>query len=250
MRKRVILITGANGQIGSQLAQRLLADTPDRLALLYHKNVERLQNLVQNNRVLAVACDLSDLSAVNNALDQINDKFGDFPDTLIHTAAIRSYDAQPLYDSAPQLWHHIFRSNIDFAYNILHAMLPHLQRRQFGRIVMFGSDVTRTGLVRGSAYAAAKAAVVNLVKTIAREHGGDNILANAISPAPVDTDLDEDYSGEYRQFREEYFSRFKAQVPTHKLITINEIYDAVRLLTGVGITGINGTETYINGGLT
>ncbi len=248
MIERTILITGANGQIGSRISRHLLSAGKYRLVLLYHENASRLHDLRFDPAVLALSCDLSDTVEVKETIDRVFCKWNTYPDILIHTAAIRSYDAELLCNSDPGLWKHIFQSNIDLAYNTLHTLLPHMRSNQFGRIVIFGSHVTHTGLVRGSAYAAAKSALINLVKTIAKEHGRDNILINAISPAPVDTDLDADYEGSYKEFRKRYFDQFLLQVPTGKLVSISEICETVNLLISDKITGINGMELYLNGG--
>jgi len=249
MRDRIILVTGANSQIGSQIARNLITATDHRLVLFYHDKTSRIHDLTSDSRVLSVSCDLSNLAEVKSAVHQVFDQWKAYPDTLIHTATTRSYDARLLQDSDPLAWKHIFQSNVDFTFNLLHTLLPFMTINGFGRIVIFGSDVTRTGLVKGSAYAAAKSATINLVKTIAKEHGKDNVLVNAISPGPVETDLDSEFWGLSLDFRKEYFNHYLNSVPTGKLVSINEIYETVLLLTSETISGLNGQEVFVNGGL-
>ncbi len=131
------------------------------------------------------------------------------------------------------------------AYNILRVTLPLMP--EGSRIVLYGSNITRLGLPQGSSYAAAKAAIVNLAKSIAQEVVARGILINTVSPAPVETDLSQDYQGEYLEFRKRYFADYIAKTSSHKLIQIQELYELTRLLISDKITNITGKEFFVEG---
>jgi len=239
-----MLITGANGQIGSFLAKAYLAEGYN-LVLLYHQRHQRLDDLFGKPGVVAIDVDLQDYNSVQHAISKLQQA----PDVLIHCAATRAIDAMPLVSSEPDMFWKVFNANCSFAYNVLRCILPRMQDNGFGRVVMFGSDVTRGGLENGSAYAAAKAAIVNLVKSTAREMAKADVLINAISPAPVDTLLEEDYSGDYLRFRQHYFAEYVHQVPTGKLVSKEEIKKVIDLLINPVLTNLTGEEIYLSGGL-
>jgi NAD(P)-dependent dehydrogenase (short-subunit alcohol dehydrogenase family) len=113
---------------------------------------------------------------------------------------------------------------------------------------MFGSNVVQTGLYRGSAYAAAKAAIVNLVQSIALETASANVLINAISPAPIETSLEEEYTGDYLAFRKHYFEEFRQMSPTGKLVSKEEIWLFCETLLSDKLENFTGKNIIIDGG--
>ncbi|MDY0152377.1 MAG: SDR family oxidoreductase [Candidatus Cloacimonas sp.] len=241
---KLMLITGANGQIGSYLAHAYRDQY--ELALLYHNRAERLGNFEPN---MLFKVDLENTEQVSSTIAHIAEQYKQAPAILIHCAAKRSADAMPLANTEPDTFKDVFNSNFMGAYNILRYTLSFMQENRFGRVVMFGSDVSRSGLPRGSAYAAAKAGIVNLVKSVAREMATYNVLLNAISPAPVDTILEEDYQGEYLRFRQEYFARHISNVPSGKLVSQVEIKRVVDLMISAEVENMNGEEIFLTGGL-
>jgi 3-oxoacyl-[acyl-carrier protein] reductase len=249
MPNRLIIISGANGQIGSYLAERYATQSDTNLLLLYHKRQDRLANLLNLPNVTAETHDLHNYDNLNILIDTYLNKYIRTEICLIHTAAVRSSDAAPLSDSDPEIWNRVFDANLKSSYNLLRAVLPAMRERGFGRIVLMGSNITRTGLVNGSAYAAAKAALANLAITVSKENADRNILVNVISPAPVDTDLAQDYSGEYLDFRIKYFEEHKKRVPTGKLVTKAEIALVCDLLLSNQISNLCGQEIIIDGGI-
>lgn len=234
-----ILITAANSQIGSFLAREYV-DEGHRLILLYHRNTERIEGLACDKYQV----DLTDYEATRRVFASLKGEI----DALIHCAAIRSEDAKPLSKTDATTFAHVFNGNFYPAYNVLRAALPGMIERGFGRIVMFGSEVGREGLVNGSAYGASKAAIANLVKSAARENARYNVLINCISPGPVHTDLEADYSGEYLEFRKSYFERHKEKCASGELITMAEIKATTDLLISPNLRNLCGEEIFLTGG--
>ena len=243
---KIMIITGANGQLGSFLAQRY-AQAGYPLLLLYHKREQRISQLRQLENVVSIPVDLNDAETVNSAvnigLNQLSLPLG----YLIHTASQRSADAQALHLCDPQTWKQVFETNLYGTVNIIKSCLPYMQNEQFGRIVVMGSSVTRTGLANGSAYAASKAAMVNLLRSLALENPA--ICMNVISPGPIDTALEEDFSGEYLEFRHKYFETYKKQSPSHSLISKEEIAVLCDSLLSDQLKNLTGEEYFITGGI-
>lgn len=248
MKKKLLIITGANGQVGSYLA-RSHAGGGDPLLLLYHKDSSRVGDLRKNDGVSLKACNLTSFVETRSAIEAVSREHAAIPARLIHTAALRSYDAQPLAESDPEIFFQVLQTNLMMAYNVLRACLPDMIANEFGRIVIFGSNVVSTGLKNGAAYSAAKAGIVNLVKSVALETASTNVLINSISPAPIETDLEADYSGEYLKFRREYFERYRRLSPTGKLVSKKEIKSLTDLLLSEDIENLNGANVIIDGGL-
>ncbi|MDD4223477.1 MAG: SDR family NAD(P)-dependent oxidoreductase [Candidatus Cloacimonetes bacterium] len=246
--KPLLIITGANGQVGSFLAKSW-AGSRQPLLLLYHKDSSRLEALRDQSGIHLSSCDLRDLDELKASVDEACHILNAVPASLVHTAAVRSYDAQTMANGDPEIWQEVFGTNVTMACNVLKACLPGMLEQKFGRIVLFGSNVVSTGLNRGSAYAAAKAAIVNLARSVALETAPDNVLINSISPAPVETDLKSDFEGAYLAFRQSYFEAYRRLSPTGKLISLDEIRHLSELLLSSGLANLNGQDIVLDGGL-
>jgi len=225
---KTVLITGANGQTAVYLAKRL-SEHGCHLLLLYHKRIDRIEPWLKggNQDIPAEPCDITDCAQTRASIAKLIQRSGLQPDGLIHTAAVRSADAQILSETNPPMWEQVLRSNLLGAYHVLHCVLPFMQAQGKGRIVLFGSSVTQGGLPQGSAYAAAKAGLVNLAKTTAQEYLEAGIIINAVSPGPLDTDLVADYQGNYLQFRRKYFSEYLKAHPQNHLVSMEEVAETV-----------------------
>lgn len=239
MAKSSILITGANSQVGSSLARHYHA-LGHPLWLWYHQRDERIRHLDLPKRSL----DLCDYQAVQSAFAEIDEPI----QVLIHCAAVRSSDAQPVADSDPATFQKVFDSNFYPAYYLLKSILPSMRQVGFGRVILFTSDVVRSGLASGSAYAASKAAIANLAKSAAAENARYNVLINCIAPGPVESNLEEDYQGEYLEFRRAYFARHIENSRSGALISKAEICAATDYLMHPDLRNMIGEEIFLTGG--
>jgi NAD(P)-dependent dehydrogenase (short-subunit alcohol dehydrogenase family) len=234
-----ILISGANSQIGSFLADQYEKEGYE-LILLYHEKTQRIKSMASEKHCV----DLRDFVQVNKLMTSIKSEIG----SMIHCAAIRSEDAQALADTDPEVFKKVFDENFYPCYNLLRVMLPRMRKQSFGRIVLFSSDVTRSGLANGSAYAASKAAIANLAKSAALENAKHNVLINCIAPGPVDTVLEEDFRGSYLEFRKAYFAKHKADSASEKLVSRAEIKQVADFLISADVRTICGEEIFLTGG--
>jgi 3-oxoacyl-[acyl-carrier protein] reductase len=247
---KTVLITGANGQTAIHLAAKLL-EKRCRLLLLAHNRTDRIERLIAlyPERCRLEKCDLSNVSDTARTIDMLMKDAGKSPHALVHMAAIRSFDAMPLASSDPAIWSGVVYQNITMAYNAMRCVLPYMHKLRSGKIVLMGSNVTRTGLPFGSAYAAAKSALANLVRSLAIETAGYNIQVNMVSPGPIDTKLEEDYSGRYLEFRRKYFENYMHNHPAHELVGMEEVASTIMTLLDLDIKSVSGEEIYLTGGV-
>jgi len=235
-----VAVTGANGNIGSHLAERFL-QTGWHVALLYHRAHERVDHLLRAYGAPAEAHAVDLMDSV--ALEAL---FAHLPVTaLVHTAGVRAADARSLVASDPTVWNRVLTENLVSAANLLRAAIPALRAAAPGRVVLFGSDVSREGLKNGSAYAAAKAGVANLARSLSREE--PDLLVNVVSPGPVVID-DSHFSEEYRIFRERYYAEQLLRTPTGRLADLEDLWGVCRFLVSSENRHINGEEIVVNGG--
>ncbi len=235
----MLLISGANSQIGSFLARAYQAEGRE-LICLYHERKQRLEGI----QAPLLQADLMNYHATEAILQQYLPRITQ----AIHCSAVRSEDHRALADTEPVIFHKVIEQNIYPAYHILRLLLPAMRAQAFGRIVLFSSDVSQTGLPMGSAYAAAKAAIANMAKSSAQENAGMDVLINSIAPGPVETAMEQDFSEEYLEFRRKYFSAHLQRTASGKLVTMEEIKLLTDMLISAKLRNLCGEELVINGG--
>lgn len=176
-----VLISGACGGIGVELCRYYL-EAGARVCAL-DKDGEKLQALLaaftnHGERVLAAQADITDLSALQQALPAL-----DF-DVLIANAGMAH--ALSLKNTQPEQWHNDIDVNVHGTYHCVTAVLPGMQRRRCGVIVIIGS-VNSAQALGHPGYSAAKAALAHYTKSLAMEYGRFGIRVNMVSPGTVKT---------------------------------------------------------------
>ena len=247
-KQKVIVITGANGNVGSYFAKQYLM-SGEYLILMSHKNQNRIEKLQQDypEQIQIIKSDLRDLETMQNELSKIVNSNKCKLTRLIHTATIHSYDFQPLANTDPHLWKEIIEINLFGTFNILKATLPYFRQNKYGKIVMFGSNVSRIGLPNGSAYSASKAGIANIGRTVAVEEAENDIIINTVSPGPIKIDNSQ-FSESYRTFREEYYKEKLEQIPLRRHASFEDIFGLCKFLPSKENSYITGEEFFVTGG--
>ena len=243
---KALVLTGANGNVGAYLAHKLNSQNI-KLVLIIHRKQDRLNDLLNSENVRIIKADLTKLEDLKTKLKETFKETGWIPEKLIHTATERNHDIKSLIDTDPDLWTYIIKMNIIGTYNILKCLIPHFRKHYSGKIVLFGSNVSRIGLPKGSAYAASKAAIANIGRTLAIEEADNNIIINTVSPGPIKID-DSQFSESYRKFREEYYNEKLREIPLKRCASFEDIYGVCRFLLSDENSYITGEEFFITGG--
>jgi len=152
----------------------------------------------------------------------------------------------PLADTPVEQWHEVMRINLDSVYFLCKLAIPELRKRGGGSIVNVSSVGGLRGMTDAHTYSAAKAAMVNLTRSLARTYGPENIRANVVAPGITDTDMVEPVlGGELNPFKHE--STRHAVCPLGRAGTPDEIAKGIYFLVTEG-TYCNGTVLVIDGG--
>ena len=180
---KVIAVTGAAGGIGRALS-RLLASEGASIAALDRNDkvlgfVDELQ--ANGNKAAAVVVDIVDAKAVAAAIERLAAQLGPI-DVLVNNAGISNFPKISM--TSPTQWEADIASNLNGAYNCIHAVLPSMVARRAGNIVNVSSVNGLTSL-GDPAYSAAKAGMLALTKAVAVEYGRVGIRANTVLPGTV-----------------------------------------------------------------
>src|SRR5688572_30756679 len=130
---------------------------------------------------LAVPVDVTDYAAVQRAFTFAREQLGPV-EVLVNAAG---WDTPERFvDSAPETWERLIRINLMGVIHTIHATLPGMQERRYGRIVNIASDAGRVGSSGEAVYSAAKGGIIAFTKTIARETARQGIAVNCVCPGP------------------------------------------------------------------
>src|ERR1700675_4094920 len=189
LRNRVALITGGSRGIGKGIALRLAQDGA-RVAIAYRSNKTAAQQTLRQlqtsgNDCVAVETDINDPARSEELLRTVVDRFGRL-DILVNN--VGDFRWGTLAESSLEDWQSVISSNLMTVLYVSRAALPHLRRGRWGRIINLGAVGAERafGQAKISAYAAAKAAVVALSRSLALEEAKNGITVNVVNPSSMD----------------------------------------------------------------
>ncbi len=242
LRERVSLVTGASRGIGRAIALHL-AEAGSDLALVA-RGREGLDETASACAALGVRAhiaplDIADSAAVREGVETILKEMGRI-DHLVNNAGVVA-DGLLLRMKREQ-WDRVIQVNLGGAFDMTRAVLPAMVRARYGRIVNISSVVALMGNPGQSNYCAAKAGLIGLTKSLAREVASRKITVNAVAPGFIETDMTRDLSPEARQ-------RMAALIPLDRLGTPDDVAAAVGFLLGPGGAYVTGEVLNVSGGL-
>ena len=187
---KVALITGATRGIGRAIALRFASEGAD-VAFTYRSQAEAAIALTGELEALGVRAkgyqsDAADFTAAHAIVDDAKAVFGHI-DVLVNNAGITKDSLMMRMDE--EQWDAVIDTNLKSAYNFIHACTPVMARQRSGSIINMTSVVGVSGNAGQCNYAASKAGLIGLAKSIAKEMGPRGIRANGIAPGFIDTDM-------------------------------------------------------------
>jgi 3-oxoacyl-[acyl-carrier protein] reductase len=230
MTSRSVLVTGGNRGIGLATA-RALAEAGHRVAVTYRT--------APPEGLLAVQCDVTSPQDVDRAFTQVEEQQGPV-EVLVSNAGIT--DDGLLLRMSEQSFTHVLDTNLTAAYRVAKRASRGMLKARWGRLVFVSSVVGLSGAAGQANYAASKAGLVGLARSVARELGSRGITANVVAPGYVDTDMTADL-GEAR--REELLR----SIPLGRTASPREVAALVAFLAGDASSYITGAVLPVDGGL-
>ena len=254
LKNRVAIVAASSQGIGRATAEAFAAEGC-RLAMCA-RNQEALQTAAekiqkQNNaEVLAEPLDVTDASAVHRFVETVVNRFGgvDICVTNAGGPPAKGFLAASLDD-----WRKAIELNFLSAVYFAREVIPHMQRKSWGRIITITSITTKQPVADLVLSNAVRAAVVGLVKSLANEFGKDGILVNNVGPGYTATDRLKDLarsrSVAMGKSEEEIFQGWAVEAPLKRLGEPREVADAIVWLASERASYITGQTILLDGGL-
>src|SRR5215204_1907169 len=214
-----VVVTGASHGLGRVIAVSFARDGA-RVGLIA-RDAARLDAVAEETRGEAFAGDVGD----PDAMAGIAERFG-APDALVLAAGIPGPTA-PLWEISPADWDATLRANLTGVFLTCRAFLPAMLERRGGSVVVIGSMTGKRALPGRTPYAAAKAALIGLVRTLAWDAGPHGVRVNLVSPGPV---AGERLDGVLSAQGPDAEAAFLAASPLARFATPGDIVAAVRFL--------------------
>ena len=228
---RTVLVTGGNRGIGLAIAQAFAAQG-DRVAVT-HRGSGAPDGL------FGVQCDITDGAAVDAAFTTVEKELGPV-EVLVANAGIT--DDTPLLRMSEDQFTRVLDTNLTGAFRCAKRASPKMLRAKWGRIVFISSVIGLYGGPGQVNYAASKAGLVGMARSITRELGSRNITANVVAPGFIDTEMT-DVLPEARK------DEIRKAIPAGRLAAPAEVAQAVTFLAGDGAAYISGAVVPVDGGL-
>ena len=230
MTPRTVLVTGGSRGIGLACARAFEADG-HRVAITYvSKPVDDL---------FSVRCDVSEPSEVDEAVRAVEERFGSI-EILVANAGVTRDGL--LVRMSENDFEQVIATNLTGAWRTAKRVVPNMMRARFGRIVLVSSVGAYVGAPGQANYAASKAGLIGLGRSIAREYAGRGITANVVAPGPVLTDM-------LGALGDDKLAALAEQVPVGRIADPSEVAAAVRFLASDEAGFITGAVLPVDGGL-
>jgi NAD(P)-dependent dehydrogenase (short-subunit alcohol dehydrogenase family) len=236
---RCAVVTGGAAGIGRATAQRL-ADSGARVAL-WDRDARALDAAasVLGEHAITQAVDVADAEAVTRASEATVSAFGRI-DVLVCSAGITGPNLT-VWEYPVDEWRRVFDVNMHGVFHCNRAVVPHMRRNDYGRIVNLASVAGKEGNPNASAYSASKAAVIGFTKSLGKELAKTNVRVNCVTPAAVRTAI-------FDQMTQQHIDFMLSKIPLGRFGTVEEIAAMVCWLASEECSFSTGAVFDLSGG--
>ena len=238
LKKKKVLITGASGGIGSSLVKKFLS--LDAEVLGSGTNLEKLEKLKNNfNKIKVKKFDISSHSQIENFINEVSEELGGL-DILINNAGInRDNLSLRMKDDE---WQKVIDINLTSTFLLSKYAIKKMMKSNSGRVINITSIVGHTGNIGQSNYAASKAGIIGMSKSLSIEYAKKNITINCVSPGFIVSDMTNSIPEKIR-------SILLSKIPMGKMGSGEDVSNCVAFLSSDEASYITGETIHVNGGM-
>jgi 3-oxoacyl-[acyl-carrier protein] reductase len=238
---RVALVTGASRGIGRAIATALAAQGAHVVAAARGENARQVVETIAGagGRAESATVDVTDPASIDALVAGALDRHGRLDIVVSNAGVTRD---QLLMRMKPDDWDAVIATNLTAAFRLSQAVLKPMIKQRAGRFIAISSVVGQMGNAGQANYAASKAGLVGLCKSMAREVASRGITVNVVAPGLIETDMTRSMTGDTRE-------EWVARVPLRRLGTPDDVAHAVCFLASDEASYITGHVLAVNGGM-
>ena len=218
LKNRYAIITGGAQGFGLDIARRFIkSGSKVRIWDIDETELQKASKEINSDKLSYDVVDVSSFTQVKNKVDQIaaNSKI----DILVNSAGITGPTTE-LWNYKIEDWSKIMEINLNGIFYCCKAVVPHMIKNNYGRIVNIASVSGKDGNANASAYSSSKAGVIGLTKSLGKELALNNIAVNAVTPAGANTRI-------LNQMSKEHVQRMLSKVPKGRVLEVHELTSMV-----------------------
>ena len=234
-----IILTGATGGIGSAILEKLYSTNANIIAT--GTNQDKLTKIKEKfDSVIIKKFDILDHSSIDKFIDQCNEQFDNKIDILINNAGI-TLDNLTIRMKDEE-WNKVINLNLTSTFMLTKNTIKKMLKNKNGKIINITSVVGHTGNIGQANYAASKAGVIGMSKSLALEYGKKNIKINCISPGFIKSEMTDKISDNFKQ-------NLQGKIALERFGETEDVANAVLFLSSELSNYITGETIHVNGGM-
>jgi len=240
--KRIAIVTGGSRGIGAAIVQKLARDGCHVVAVA--RNIEKLNEIVAaitsaGGSAEPLSCDVADAKALAGAIENVSDTHGRI-DVLVNNAGITKDGLFLRMDDED--FDSVISTNLKSAFVATRAAARYIMRSKSGRIINIGSVAGVVGNAGQANYAASKAGLIGLSKSVAKELAGKGVTVNVVAPGFITTDMTDVLNDKIKE-------TVKSLIPLRRFGGADEIAAVVGFLASEAASYITGQVICVDGGM-
>ena len=217
--KRIAIITGGAQGFGLAITKRIIQSGGKVIVWDIDKEaIEKAQKEINSDNFNFKIVDVTDFNIVKSSIKEIEEQFGKI-DIFVNNAGITGMNAK-VWDYPIDEWKKVIELNLNSTFYCCKAIVPHMVKNNYGRIVNIASIAGKEGNPNASAYSTSKAGVIGLTKSLGKELADKDIAVNCITPAAAKTRI-------FDQMTDEHINYMLSKIPRNRFAKIDELASMV-----------------------
>ena len=217
--ERVAIVTGGAQGFGLAITKRIIQSGGKVIVWDIDKEaIEKAQKEIKSDNFNFQIVDVTDFNIIESSIKDLEEQFGKI-DIFVNNAGITGMNAK-VWDYPIEEWKKVIELDLNSTFYCCKAIVPHMIKNNYGRIINIASIAGKEGNPNASAYSTAKAGVIGLTKSLGKELADKNIAVNCITPAAAKTRI-------FDQMTDEHINYMLSKIPRNRFAKIDELASLV-----------------------
>ena len=222
-KNRIAVVTGGAQGFGLAITKRIIqSDGKVVIWDIDKEAIEKAKKEINSDNLSFQLVNVTDFKAIEASVKELEKKFGKI-DIFVNNAGITGMNAK-VWDFPLEEWKKVIELNLNSTFYCCKAIVPHMIKNNYGRIINIASIAGKEGNPNASAYSTSKAGVIGLTKSLGKELADKNIAVNCVTPAAAKTRI-------FDQMTEEHINYMLSKIPRNKFAKVEELASLVTWLS-------------------